>query len=535
MGANFDRRVLLKGILAGGALAAAPGWAFGASDPARPWTIPALRQWEPAPGAFRLNSPARIVLAPAHGSALSDTAELFAEDLRALLGVPAQVVVRGGAPKAGEVGLGLGAGDSELGAEGYRMRLGSAAVITANEAAGVFYGTRSLLQLLVQGYSVPAGVARDWPRYAERGLLVDIGRKHLTFDWLKARVHELAFLKLNLLHLHFTEDLGWRIDSEVHPEVVLEEDRRDGKFLTKDQVRELVALAARHHITVVPEVDLPGHMGAALHKHPELQLRDVFGRANAGKLDYTLPDARAFVRELIEEYLPLFPGRYWHTGADEFLPPLEYYLYPQLERYAKERHGGDATAKDGILGLANEINALVRGHGKTMRVYHDGLNGGNAVTLDKNIDVEWWTDFSPIGDAQMLTPRELLEMGHRIQNMGWYPTYYSNLPPHQPVPHPDLEGMYEIWAVHRFHGPLFVNGTVGTPYHDIDPAEPRNLGSKLSVFNDDPEKETEQQIAEGIYRRLRVMAQQTWESPKLVPAYADFERVIERVGRAPGT
>ncbi|MGH3517603.1 MAG: family 20 glycosylhydrolase [Haloechinothrix sp.] len=525
MTVHFDRRAMLKALALGGALAMAPGWAYAAGvDTARPWTIPALREWRPASGTFTLGSPARIVLTPADAQALSATAAVFAEDLRSLLGSAVQVVARGGAPKRGEIQLRLGANDPIVGSEGYRMEVGPATVITANAAADVFYGTRSILQLLAQDQPVPAGVALDWPRYAERGLMVDIGRKYFSIEWLRARVRELAYLKLNYLHLHFTEDLGWRIESDrgLHP---------DRDYLTKQQVRELIELAARHHITVVPEVDMPGHMGAALADRPELQLVDMFDRANPGKLDFTLPDARQFARELVEEYLPLFPGPYWHMGADEFLPAAEYPLYPQLARYGRERYGGNA--KDGVLGFINEINDLVRARGKTLRTWADGLGGGDKVRVNSDVIVEWWTDFSPLSDLVSLpTPEGLLADGHRINNSSWYPTYYSATPGGLP-PKPDLEGMYETWAVHRFRGVLCVNGDIGTPYHDISPREPDNLGSKLHVWNDDPDAETEAEIAVGIFDRLRVMAQKTWESPPVAATWADFRQVIATVGAPP--
>ncbi len=527
MSIAISRRSLLVAIAVGGTLILTAGRAL-ATDltSPRPTTIPALREWVPAVGSFRLAYRVRVVITLPDADRLRATAEVFAADLQALTGATARVIVRRRA-RRGQVLLRLGAGDAQLGAEGYRMDIGSAVTITANTAAGAFYGTRSLLQLLAQQDDVPAGTTRDWPRYSERGLMVDIGRKHITYEWLAERIRELAFLKLNYLHLHFTEDLGWRIESEGHPEIV------SADHLSKQQVRDLIALAALHHIIVVPEVDLPGHMGAALAAHPEFQLRDVLGQANTSKLDYSIPEARQFARELVLEYLPLFPGPYWHTGADEFLPPAQDLLYPQLERYAKDNYGSDATFKDGLLGLVNEINALVRGHGKTLRVWHDGLGGGRRVTVDPNVDVEWWTDFSPLVDiTQLPTPQGLLDAGHRIHNASWYPTYYSNLPPPS-QPRPDLEGMYETWAVHRFRGALYVDGTIGTPYHDIDPAEPQNLGSKLHVWNDDPNAETEAQIAAGIFPRLRIMAQKTWESPALVPTYAEFAPIIDQVGGPP--
>src|SRR4030095_12151831 len=114
-------------------------------------------------------------------------------------------------------------------------------------------------------------------------------------------IKELAYLKMNYFHLHFSDDGGFRIESETHPEIVA------AQHLSKQEVRPLVALAGRYHVMVVPELDMPGHLGGALAAHPELQLRDALGQANASRLDITNPAALSFARDLIEELLPLFP------------------------------------------------------------------------------------------------------------------------------------------------------------------------------------------------------------------------------------
>lgn len=529
---TLSRRSVLGGMTAGGALALAPAASSAVIGSAgRPWTIPGLREWTPRLGTFTLGSPTRFLLRPGQASALSAEAELLTADLRALTGMGAVIQVTDRPVRAGEVLLQLGAGDPQLGAEGYLLQVAAGVTIAANSAAGVFYGGRSLLQLLRQSRSIPRGIARDWPRYPERGLMLDIGRKHLTYNWIVDRIHEMAWLKLNYLHLHFTEDLGWRIESDQVPRVHSED-----AFLTKAQVRSLIELAAQHHITVVPEVDVPGHMGAALRNYPQFQLRDVLGQAATNKLDFTIPEARGFAQGLIEEYVDLFPGRNFHLGFDEFVPDTQQLLYPQLAAYARRRYGAGANGQDAVIGFANDLTALLRGHGRTARVAHDGTYGGSLVKLDTNAVVEWWTDFSPfaVGLNPLPEPKDILAAGNQIMNIGWYPTYYSNLPAYFPVPHPDLPGFYQDWAVHRFRGVLVLQGDLGTPYHDIAPTDPRNRGSRLSVWNDDPNKETEQQIALGIRPRLRIMAQKTWESPLLVPTYAQFAPVIDRVGDAPG-
>ena len=356
--------------------------------------------------------------------------------------------------------------------------------------------------------------------------MVDVGRKYFTPGWLRARVRELAWLKLNYLHLHLSDNQGFRIESDRHPEVVSD------RYLTKAEVRALIELARRHHIVVVPEIDMPGHMEAALRAHPELQLHNAAGMASPANLDYTLPEARAFARELVEEYLPLFPGRYWHSGGDEYLitvpgfqTPGDYAAYPHLEAYARQRYGPDATAKDGILGFVNEIGDLVRSRGKTQRIWHDGLEGANVVEVERSATVDWWIDTAGP------TPQELLDQGHRIMNAGWFPTYYVSGP--LGAYRPDMRTAYESWEVHQFYGPFVADETAQNPPDVISPEEPRNLGSKLHVWNDNPEEATEGQIADGIFPRLRVIAQKTWRSSLLTPRYAEFEQLGRRLGTAP--
>jgi len=507
---TFGRRTVLAGSLAAAAVGALRVPA-GAATPPRPWTVPALREWVPASGSFTLGPAARVVVA---GPGLDETAALLAADLSALAGT-AVPVVAGGSAAPGEILLRLGP-DAQLGAEGYVLQVGSTVVVTAPTPTGVYYGARSLVQVLRQGLTVPAGTARDWPRYAERGLMIDLGRKEYTFAWLLDRITAMGELKLNHLHLHFTDDLGWRIESGLTPGV-----HSDVAF-THDQIRELLAHAARHQVRVVPEVDLPGHLTAGLRNYPQFQLKNAFGQPAAGRLDYTNPQARAWAGGLVAEYLELFPGPYFHIGGDEFMPAAEMLVHPQLQKYAKTTYGAGANAKDGIIGFLNELDLLVRSRGKRTRVWNDGIGGAKAVPLNPAIDVEWWTDVSPIGDVIVPTPQQLLANGHRVNNSGWYPTYYTTAPA---PPLPDMKYTYECWSVNRFHGAVYLNGQIGTPWQVLSPSEPRNLGSKLHVWNDDPEAATEAEQAIGIAPRLQVLAQKTWDSPALVPSYAEFQQV----------
>ena len=491
---------------------------------ARPQTIPALREWSPSQGTWSLRDGAHVIVRHRERDSLRDDARRLASDLAAAVGHRVATTARRGArARAGDVIVTLSARDHQLGAEGYSLRIGRAFTIAARTRTGLFYGGRTLLQLLRAG-AIPRGRARDWPRYAERGLMIDNGRAFFSRPWLEARIRELASLKLNLLHLHFSDNQGFRVESTTHPEVVTP------PALSKDDVRTLVEVARRHHVTIVPELDTPGHMEAALRAHPELHLVNAAGQRQPDKLDVTKPEARAFIADLLGEYLPLVPGPWWHTGADEYLgifsTPADYELYPQLEAYADAKYGPDANGKDAVLDYTNFIGERVRAAGKELRVWSDGTGGGSAVKLDARASVMWWEEMhSP-------APQQLVESGHRVLNAGWWPLYYVTGGPLQSLRTP-VDQMYESWDAWSFNGPYTRRWFVPTAASPTALAadDPRQAGVSLQVWNDDPAspEATEQAVAAGIAPRLRVLAQKAWASPQLTGAYDEFERIAARV------
>ncbi len=484
------RRVLAVAVL----LAAAPAPAATAATDARPETVPALSAFTQSGGSFALRADARVA-----GS--SREARTLAADLGALLGRrvrtakrarPGDVLLRRGAPAQGD--------------EGYDLRIGRVFTVTAPHSAGLFYGGRTLLQLIRGGEPIPRGRGSDVPRYRERGLMVDCGRAFYDRAWWLERIRRMADLKLNLVHLHLSDDQGFRIEVASHPEIVSRE------HLTTADVRAIVAEATRRHVTVVPEIDMPGHLTAALAKHPELQLTNVAGQRQAGKLDVTLPAARAFAHDLIGDLLPLFPGPWWHMGNDEYLgvvsTPADYLLYPRLTR-------------DSVPAFVKQIRAQVVAAGKRLRVWSDGL-GDDAAWLPRDVAVEWWEELhSP-------SPAELLAAGHEVLNVGWWPLYYVTGGPLKS--HRASERfMYEDWRLQHFTGPY----TSLTPLDlGTDATGPGVLGAALAVWNDDPSSPDARPdaLVAGIAPRLAILAQQTWGSDKLVPDYAGFRALAKRLG-----
>ncbi|MGY0458753.1 family 20 glycosylhydrolase [Kitasatospora sp. cg17-2] len=463
-----------------------------------PQTVPALRQWTADSGSYTFTTASRIVLDPAHGPRLAEDAATFAEDLGLLAGRHVPVVV--GTAGAGDIALTLG--EDTLPAEGYRLTVAASVTVRAGTTAGAFYGTRTLLQLLHRSATVPAGTAVDWPAKAERGLMIDQGRKYFTVDWVKQHIKELAYLKLNYFHFHLSDTYGFRLESSIHPEIV------SAEHYSKQDIADLVALGLKYHVTIVPEIDTPGHMNPILAAHPELALRNSSGTADPAFIDLSKPGAYTLIGDLINEYLPLFPAPYWHIGADEYVD--DYSRYPQLLAYARAHYGANATAKDTYYGFVNWSDALVRAAGKTTRMWNDGIKAGDGtIAPDSDILVEYWYDYG-------LTPQQLAAAGHRVANESWTPTYYV-----LGGAKPDTRWMYETWTPDLFQG-----GRTLT-----DPT--RNPGSLIHVWCDNPAAETEAQIATGIMYPLRGLAQQTWGSPRLTSTYASFVPIAAAVGHNP--
>ncbi|WP_394832402.1 family 20 glycosylhydrolase [Pendulispora rubella] len=471
-----------------------------------PPTIPALQEWIPASSeGYAFTSRSRIIVHVDDAASLAEAATVFASDLAALTSVtPAILPGTSATALPGDILMELDPGDPLLGDEGYALQVGPSISIRAHAPTGAFYATRTLLQWLRQTHSLGAGVARDWPRHTERGLMVDVGRKYFSMDWLRNHIKELAYLKMNYFHLHVSETQGFRLESTSHPEVVA------AQHYTKDQIRELVELGQKYHVLIVPEIDMPGHMGGILESHPELQLKNALGIRDTDFIDLSLDGAYALMKDLITEYLPLFPAPFWHLGADEYVSM--YALYPQLQAYARSHYGPNATGRDTYYGFINWANGIVRAAGKTTRIWNDGIHapGSDTIRPNPNIVIEYWFNLG-------LTPQQHLDAGHTILNASYTPTYYV-----LGIRHPDDAYTYESWAPPRFQGG-----------HTVAADEPRLRGAKAHVWCDFPNAETEQQIEEGIVPLLRSMAQQTWGSPKIVASYCDFKRIIEATGRAP--
>ncbi|MFJ8015494.1 family 20 glycosylhydrolase [Streptomyces sp. NPDC096339] len=470
-----------------------------------PQTIPAVREhvpargpgWKPAPGS-------RVVVPQEDKAALSDEGRLLAGELG--IGYAESTT-----PRSGDVELSLG--DAKSGSpESYTLTVKDGRVhVTGPDEAGVFYGTRTLKQAVKAAGSAPEGTVRDAPAKPQRGLNLDIARKYFTPDWIKDRLRQMADLKLNQLGLHFSDDQAFRIESTSHPEIV------STPHLTKAQVRDINALAARLHITVVPEIDSPGHLGAVIRAHPGLQLRDVQGRAVKGAVDISDPAAAKLVDELLREYLPLFPGGAWHLGADEY-QALVYRdpqaSFPQLAAAARQRYGANARVQDLATGWLNDRAAVVRPSGKALKAWNDGFFTGGVTTAAKDIQAEYWTG-KEIGARP---PLSYLREGRKVVNLNDEYLYYVLGEPNQ-FTYPTGRRIYEQWT------PLVLRGTTAVPASYA----PQILGARLAVWCDLSGAQTPAQVAAGIRLPLAALSQKVWDARTPVLPWTGFKALADRL------
>lgn len=302
-----------------------------APAPPEPWTnlLPRAQSVTVTDGVFTLGADARLSADPA----LEPVAELLASTLRASTGFALPV------GESGAIRLQLAPELSALGAEGYELSVeASRVIIRAPEAAGVFYGAQTFLQLLPARvertaaqpgpWRVATGTIRDQPRFAWRGLMLDVARHFFTPAEVRRYVDVIARYKLNRLHLHLTDDQGWRIHVDAWPALTTvgaatEVGGGAGGFYTKAEYAELVQYAAARFVTVVPEIDLPGHTHAALASVPELNCDGVAPAPYTGvsvgfsSLCAGRPVTAQFIGDVIGEIAALTPGPFLHVGGDE--------------------------------------------------------------------------------------------------------------------------------------------------------------------------------------------------------------------------
>jgi hexosaminidase len=473
--------------------------ASGMPQSPNPTLIPAMQSWSSLPGSYQFTAQSRIVVAD---STLTGLGQTFSQDLFDLTGMIIPVTVNESL-QAGDLALVKSALVLPGVSESYELDIGSAVTVSSATSSGLFWGTRSVLQLLRQSFTLSAGTGQDWPLYQERGFMLDVGEKFFPLDFLKRHIREMAYLKMNYFHIHLSQDGGFRLESNSHPEIVSVD------HYTKAEIQELINLAAQYHITVVPEIDVPSHATAMLQSHPELQLPN-----HPEMIDLSKPGAYTLVQDLLDEYLPFFPAPYWHTGGDEYLLDKDYALYPQYTQYAQQLYGPQADGQDLYVGFINWVDGIVRSHQKQLRAWND-VYGLSTVVNKPNKDIILDMFAANIGAANALS------QGIKINNCSPQPLYYVLGVNSERA---DPRNLYENWAPNL----QFVLN------ESVPPQSQGLLGAKLHVWCDFPDAETIDQVQQGIFASFRSFSQNSWGSLRLTASYNDFLPIISAIGRVPG-
>ena len=304
---------------------------------------------------------------------LKAVAEQLAVLLRPATGYKLEVVPATAAPSEG-IYLTTGAGEGD---EGYELTITEDLVTISGAApAGVFYGVQTLRQLLPpsieassvqQGpWEIATGTIKDSPEYNYRGMMLDVARHFFGVDDVKRLIDLLAIYKINHLHLHLSDDQGWRIEIKSWPKLTahggkLEVGGTEGGFYTQEQYKDIVKYAADRFITIVPEIDMPGHTNAALASYAELncdnKARELYTGTKVGfsTLCTDKEVVYKFIDDVVREISEMTPGPYFHIGGDEsHVTPMEDYI-PFIERaqdivakYGKKVIGWDEIAHAGL-------------------------------------------------------------------------------------------------------------------------------------------------------------------------------------------
>jgi hexosaminidase len=356
--------------------------------------IPMPAQLKLAGGTYKVDDNTRIVVTS--GDAQAHAAAQYLADLLARTrGLHLTVTEAAQADNA--IVLSRDPQASVTQAEGYALDVTPQGIrVDARDDAGLFYGAVTVWQLLTpdaqQGsVQVTALHIRDWPRFAWRGLMLDSARHFQSVAEVETLIDQMAQHKLNVLHWHLTDDQGWRIEIKRYPELTRTgawrtppdaghdgEPQRYGGFYTQDQIREVVAYATARHITVVPEIDMPGHAQAAVASYPEI---GVTGKRPPVSVDWGVnpylynadDDTFQFIDNVLDEVMALFPSHYIHVGGDEAVKD-QWKASPTIQAKIHALHLKDEDALQGW--FIGRIGSYLSAHGRRLIGWDEILDGG---------------------------------------------------------------------------------------------------------------------------------------------------------------
>ncbi|MBR5542142.1 MAG: family 20 glycosylhydrolase [Bacteroides sp.] len=469
---------------------------------AKPFVIPELKEWKGTTGEFTLNEQTRIVY-PKNQPELQRIAQMVAEDCKEMFH-HTPVLVEGNGQK-GDIILSLKQ-DKKLGKEGYAISITDRINLSASEAVGVYWGTRTLLQMAEQNLALPKGVIRDFPDYEIRGFMIDCGRKFIPMHYLRDYVKIMAYYKMNCFQIHLNDNgfkqffendwnktyAAFRLESDTYPGLTA----RDGHY-TKQEFIDLQKLAESCFVEIIPEIDAPAHTLAFAHYMPEIGSKEY----GMDHLDLFNPKTYEFMDGLFKEYLegeePVFRGKRVHIGTDEYSnkdPKVVEKFREFTDRYIRyvESFGKQACV----------WGALTHAKGET------------PVKSENVIMSAWYNGYAE--------PRDMVKQGYKLISIpdgltyivpaaGYYYDYLN------------CKHLYENWT------PAHVGKEV------FDEKDPAILGGMYAVWNDHCGNGiSTKDIHHRCYPALQTLAVKMWTGASKSVPYEEFDQQRHALSEAPG-
>jgi hexosaminidase len=432
--------------------------------------------------------------------------------------------------------------DASIAPEGYSLDVTPAAVtIRASQPAGAFYAFESLKQLLpadiyrsapIAGtqWIVPAVRIDDAPRFSWRGMHLDVSRHFQSKEFVKKYIDLLARHKMNRFHWHLTDDQGWRIEIRKYPKLTTVGSCRDGTlvgpyvtdpakrvfdgvkhcgFYTQDDIREIVAYAADRYITVVPEIEMPGHAQAAIAAYPELGVRSdttvgVWGVWGVSEFIFNAnPQTISFLQDVLTEVLALFPGKWIHVGGDE-ADKKQWKASPQIQARIKELNLKDEHELQSW--FIRQMDGFLTARGRRLIGWNEILEGG----LAENATVMSWQGMKGGIDAS--------RAGHDVVMAPTSHTYFDYLQSRDRAKEPPSFGGYlPIDTVYAFEPiPSLRDGPLAAKDEHI-------LGAQAQIWTE--YIKTPKHVEYMMFPRAAALAEVLWTPARL----RDFNDFMSRL------
>ncbi|WP_241507245.1 beta-N-acetylhexosaminidase [Aquimarina sediminis] len=347
--------------------------------------IPKPAKVEAFGSSFRIYNETQIAI-NSNSNELKRVAEYFAQILRPATGFDFNVVQKEEESK-GDINFIVSEKLSELGNEGYTLTItDDKVVLLAHKSEGIFRGIQTIRQLFPPEiertepqniiWELASGIINDQPNYSYRGSMLDVSRHFFTVEEVKQYIDWLARYKMNVMHLHLTDDQGWRIEIKKWPKLTeiggsTEVGGEKGGYYTQEQYKDLVRYASERYITIIPEIDVPGHTNAALASYPELNCDDkapeLYTGTKVGFSSFCIEKeiTYQFMNDVISEIASITPGPYIHIGGDE----------------------PNATKKEDYILFINKVQDIVSDHKKIMI----GWNEVVSAEIKPTTIVQFWT------------------------------------------------------------------------------------------------------------------------------------------------